>query len=745
MARAEANKLYTNFTKGLITEASPLAYPENSTLDEDNCLIKTNGDRTRRYGFNSNDQTTDFTPIGPSTVSQTAVVYSHVWKTVANDPDVDFLVTFSGGVVRFDLIYVISELSFFDRKSFTIDLSAYKLSTSSASDVDNNFVGFASGKGELFITNKHMDPLRVVYDPNTDTIAISVISIQVRDHYGIEDGLAVDEEPTTLSAAHHYNLLNQGWEYAAGGVTSGAGQARRGFTILDDETSYIFPTYQPDNTTVYASGPIGVYFASRARYPSNNKVWWAGKNAEGTFDPALLEKTYFGNTRAPRGHFVIDAFTKDRSDVSGVNTVPTTPILTRPDSICFASGRIFFGHESTIFMSPVLETTARVGQCYQEADPTSEDISDLIPTDGGFIEIPDADHIISLKPLADGIVVVAKNGVWFINSGGQGFTALDYTINKITDVGCQARESVVIAGDTMFWWTKQGIQAIQPATGQFGAIPGQFTQQNITEQTIKSFYTQINEFAKPFTKAVFDPVTNKIYWLYRVDNTKTRKLLIYDLNFQAFIPQSMNCEQLIAVDMFIDQYYTKSTQEDTFVKFLALEKRWVGGGTQAYRQYLTTAQFIDFTYVDGRYATENHEAPAEAGPAIPVVNYETYLETGYEVMQDGLRKKQVPFLGVFFRQNGDDAACSLTVKWSWSRTEASNKWSTPVYAYRPKKNYWRTEAENLADMQTYEIIYTRNKVRGSGRAIQFRFSEARENYGFTIIGWHAFYQGNTVP
>ena len=209
---------------------------------------------------------------------------------------------------------------------------------------------------------------------------------------------------------------------------------------------------------------------------------------------------------------------------------------------------------------------------------------------------------------------LARNGVWFINSGGQGFTAVDYTINKVSDIGITARQSAVVAGDVLFWWTRQGIQAITPATGQFGAIPGQFTQQNITENTIKTFYGQINEYTRENCKGVFDPATSTVYWLYYdIDADAARKVLKYDLRFNAFIPQSVVCPAIAPMDMFVGEYYTQGTQYDTFVVFLSLESRWNGkpGGSTANKWYhwLVTSQFIDPTYVDGRTVVESFNKP----------------------------------------------------------------------------------------------------------------------------------------
>ena len=49
--RAAANKEYNSFVRGLITEASPLTYPENASIDEENFILNRNGSRRRRQGI----------------------------------------------------------------------------------------------------------------------------------------------------------------------------------------------------------------------------------------------------------------------------------------------------------------------------------------------------------------------------------------------------------------------------------------------------------------------------------------------------------------------------------------------------------------------------------------------------------------------------------------------------------------------------------------------------------------------
>ena len=185
-----------------MTEASPLTYPEDTSFDELNTVLSRKGNRQRRFGINYSDANTTARSYDNSKAKA-----EYVWSSVASRPELTFLVVQNANVI-----------SFYDRsvpafaaslKPFTIDLSAYvRPGLSAVTDVNCKF---ASGKGFLFIVNPDMEPLVVSYDKATDTINVTKIVILGRDFQGLPDGLANDAEPTTLSIAHFYNLLNQGW------------------------------------------------------------------------------------------------------------------------------------------------------------------------------------------------------------------------------------------------------------------------------------------------------------------------------------------------------------------------------------------------------------------------------------------------------------------------------------------------------------------------------------------------------
>ena len=203
MAQAKSNKLYRTFTKGLITEASYLTYPEDSSLDELNTVPTRKGNRFRRLGINYNVSNISYRP----TYSDMAAKAEFVWRAVASTPELTFLVVQNG-----------SNLSWFDRskpdfaankKSFEVDLNAY--TRPGVADVTTKACRFASGKGYLFVVNPDIEPLVISYDKVTDSITTTKIAVLARDFEGLRDGLQNDEEPSVLSKEHFYNLLNQGW------------------------------------------------------------------------------------------------------------------------------------------------------------------------------------------------------------------------------------------------------------------------------------------------------------------------------------------------------------------------------------------------------------------------------------------------------------------------------------------------------------------------------------------------------
>src|SRR5687768_585412 len=96
--KAEVN----TFVRGLVTEASPLNFPENASLDEENFELLVTGARQRRLGLDFEE---NHRLLGGTTAEnlKTDAVNTYVWKSAGSVPDQDILV-----------IQLASVLSFFD-------------------------------------------------------------------------------------------------------------------------------------------------------------------------------------------------------------------------------------------------------------------------------------------------------------------------------------------------------------------------------------------------------------------------------------------------------------------------------------------------------------------------------------------------------------------------------------------------------------------------------------------------------
>lgn len=762
MPNAKTNKLYRTFVKGLVTEASPLTFPPDSSYDEDNCLIFQAGNRARRLGmeYETGYQLSSHTLTMADAVS--APMTEYVWRNVNNVEGLDFLCHQVKDIIYF---YNCSgSPTSTNKKSFVVNLSSWYIN--GHPDPTHAPVQMISGKGYLFIVSDSTQPIVVEYNENTDEITIAGINILIRDFDGIEDGLAVDEEITTLSNAHQYNLFNQGWTGQTTTTSTSFGLFGNGrFGV---------------RTTTSTADVIQKYKDVIGRYPGNNKQWFLGKvEAEadgykvGDFNPLILNKIHVGNTRAPRGHFIYDAFNKDRAAVSGIAGLPLYSTVTRPCSIAFAAGRVFYAHENNVYFSQVLSDKGKAGLCFQDNDPTAEDISDLLDNDGGVIPIPSADKIVHIKDVANGVMAFANNGVWFISGAERGFSATDYQVTKVSSIGTESPLSIVDTENHIYWWSKTGIQRIEQAGGMFGPVSGSFTSTNLTESTIDTYLKNISSTIRKRVKGAYDHGTNTIYWLYSDNDLGYEyfynNLINYNIAVEAFYPWSLSAgtaplitglyitsdinritnSEAVTVDgtivtasgATVTAEGTTLSAKDTFIQFIVAEPdlptnplyQFTIGG-------FTNDNFVDWESFNGTGFT-----------------YNSFIESGFEILEDAARTKSTTYIQPFFRQTeenfvavGDDytldkpSSCYLTTKWDWSDSSASNKWATKTQVYRLR----RVPYPNPLDLSLntgFKVVSTRNRVRGQGQALQFRFECDEIGKNFDLLGWQVFYTGNTEP
>jgi hypothetical protein len=263
-------------------------------------------------------------------------------------------------------------------------------------------------------------------------------------------------------------------------------------------------------------------------------------------DSANIDKINRGNSVAPNGHYIVDAFNIDRTAVSGIAGIDTeSASFHRPAAVAHYGGRVFWGgcafmgFGDKIYFSPVLEDVEDAARCYQQQDPTAEDDSDLLPSDGGVIVIPGMGVLIKLYALGSQLLAFASNGIWQIGgSTGSGFAANDYSVRKVSTHAAAGPMSFVEAEGILFWWNVNGIYILQPnqVTQDYNAV-------SVSDGTIKTFIAAIPSPNIKYVKGAYNPEAQVIQWLFRSTAAQlSSDLFKYDriLNFrgstQAFYP-----------------------------------------------------------------------------------------------------------------------------------------------------------------------------------------------------------------
>jgi len=258
-------------------------------------------------------------------------------------------------------------------------------------------------------------------------------------------------------------------------------------------------------------------------YPSNADVVYAAKastakrhSAIGAYAPTELKKAVFGNTPAGKGHYILPAFDRNRSLISGIAGLynqSRDKDRYRPTSVEFFSGRVFFlMPDGKILYSQTIEDRdfSTSEKCYQEADPTAEDINELVATDGGTMVIQEVGEAYKLTSTGTELLLFADNGVWSVSGSDQSnFKSTDFRVRRITNIGVTGVDTVITAESNVIYWGQGGIYILSS-----DQVTGDLQAQNISEQTIQEFYNNILPGARASAKGFYDERERKVMWMY---------------------------------------------------------------------------------------------------------------------------------------------------------------------------------------------------------------------------------------
>jgi hypothetical protein len=694
-----------NFINGVVTEATGLNFPEKACTESYDCIFDIDGSVYRRTGF---DLETNFQTKTIDRANK--AIKTYLWQNVAGDGSATIAVVQVGNKLYF---YEASGTGIFSTGAQTTTVTLTGVAGAPA--VDTVECQFTDGNGYLIVVHPYIDPIRVSYDLAAHTATATTITLQIRDFEGaVADPYTVSERPTStlaaLNTSHYYNLLNQGW------------------------TATNLAAWDTAQTTM----------------PSNADVMWLFKNTADNFDAGndTIARVIAGNSPAPKGHYVLNLSDQNRNSASGLTGVAAGGTGFQRPSVCaFFAGRVFYaginysGYNSNIYFTQTLERVSQYGAAYQQNDPTSEELFDLLPTDGGVLSIPEAGTIYKLFTVPGGLCIFAANGVWYLTgSTGLGFTATDYALLKVADISSLSDTSFVNIMGYPAWWNSEGIYMIEGGQN----MP---TVKSLTYNTFKTFYDSIPVTSKRYARGFFDKTDGHIRWIYKSEATNDiSKIYEYDrvLNFNvrtnAFYPWTISDSDVKIHAILSSELVTRPIDLNIVVDSLgnnvvdSLGNQVItfsasGNDDQQFDKYLVSyadAGSYKFTFADTLADEYGDWGSYEDLP----IFYNSYFITGYKLLGQGLRKFQSNWVELFSRIE-TPVKFRFQALWDFANTgSGTGRWSTNQIVEHTDTNYSNARR--------------RLKVRGHGKAMQFRVSSVNDE-PFDVIGWAAAETINGVP
>lgn len=735
-----------NFTGGLVTEFTNLETPPNTSPDMENFELNLDGSIRRRLGMDYELGYALFDPPAAANNINPPNPVLYRWTTAGGISDLTL------GVVQFD-----NSLMFFNLDEESLSSEGYVGQVTLTDFPKDVRYGISAVNGRLSVVAGIAKVAVVTYAGGAFTATYG--TIKTRDLWGIEgtdpEGIKYEQDVryrgSVASPAHMYNLQNQSW---------GAPKSR--------------------DTDGVSVAPSDHYRGTLGLYPSNTEQVWLGLqykpdgsgNPTERYYPSMSRDLYGTSALAAKGYFIIDAINRGSSRTEAVAannarfpgavisyTCPSLPDYTNGGATVLAefAGRMFYGGftgatiggdarsptlADHVFFSQLVKSTGDLLKCYQEGDPTSRDDSELLETDGGFIRVAGADRIIAMVPLGSSLILVCSNGVWAISGGSDyGFSATNYRVDKVSSFGCTAPGSVVEEKGRVYYWGEEGIFVVgKSQVGDLEVV-------SITRGRIDSFYQELPISSRISVAGLNDSFSGKIRWLYQGQDEQFFELIL-DTGLGAFYPYRISIPNpevsVIGFTLTSPFSQTASVEEvfSTTELVLADTDGSVIVDSVSSRSALTSVKYlikVGSKYTFGYYRNTSYK-DFELYDGIGTDAFAKVV-TGTTTTSDSSIRKQIQFLTVNFVQTAslseeggliNPTSCLSRVRWDWSIAPEALKWSAKKQIYRNPKPQ---------EVVNFEIVTTRNMVRGQGRAFSVYF-ETEPDRDCHIAGWSLAVDGN---
>lgn len=802
MPQVPVDKTFFSFVGGLNTEASPLNFPEGTSLDEQNFEMKLNGARRRRKGLARESGHIAGSLGTYGTYDSDMAMSAYRWTNVGGDPDRVFICVQVGTALLFA-----TEAEDLSPEFYTeyVDLTNYN-TTGDNADITNYPLAMAGGRGYLFVTGRFIEPFYVSYDSTTDTFETEEVRLYIRDFVGVDDGIPLTETPTVLTDDHAYNLRNRGF----------------------------LPAF------------ITSYFTDEASYPSKNMIPWKGQrrlidityaDIDGIkqFDSDKLLEEGFGDSSAPTGKYVINPFDTAAAKLASGTLDAIEDWTATPSGAYWSVTVDLTGHSIS-----ASDTIQVVNNQYRYLTTTGLNVTGTLDGTYTVNSVVAATSITFLvaKPtdfssFVDQFVkygyvgtdVFVRSDAYFTYERPQ---AVAFHAGRIFWAGA-ANQNIndtvfftqIVRDDTQFGLcyqqadpTSEFINALTPADGGTIVIPGMGQCYKMIEmESALVLFCQNGVWAiLPTTQGGFRAdgyIVRKIsdvecvgpQAVCKIDSTATycsprgiyvlvpdpnsgylnatsisegtiqtlwnsipdarqreiqvcyddSKKRVYYLYGDSSVGAQRTYNRAIVFDARLSAFYKLTFPHsgvDSEWKIRGILATGLGDATDSYKKI----KFLGTKDASG-ITVDVYDFDQEDYTDFDGEEQDAYIVTGYDNLGDFARHRQAPVCHVYLHKTETgyeealdgsltpvgESSCWMQARWDWADHLNSGKFGSEQEVYRHVRYYQPTGASDGFD-SGLPVIVTRNKLRGRGRCLhlKFRADEGKDCY---ILGWALEYKG----
>lgn len=385
-----------------------------------------------------------------------------------------------------------------------------------------------------------------------------------------------------------------------------------------------------------------------------------------------------------------------------------------PKALCSAFGRVFYGAQGRVYFSQVvIDGFEAIGRCYQRNDPIHEDMPDVLDTDGGEIQIPEAGNCIHLEPFKEGVLIFCDNGIWYLKgTADSGFTATSYIQSKVSHVVLHAKRSVVPVKDELMFASASGLYRVQSSNGALGIF-------KFSELRIDSF---LKDFLSEDIHSVFDENNDKVFF---IKPGVEGRVLVYDAKLDAFFPWKLSVSPVADSPGIIGTINDERSR-----------KVYFGIGV----------------YVPGQGIPVGFMEQGTSYTDLNGAEYNSYIVTQENTVQQYSKNKGVPLVEVFMKRTENSvvgvsdtglvfdrpSSCKFSTVFNFGAETSS----LPRDIYRALP-YGFTVPDVPYDITNKpSVVRFVDKVRGVGRSVKFKF-ESDTDKEMCLLGFSVQYSLKT--